>query len=139
MRDQPLGSPLDHAVAGYAHANIPIRLMVWLAQGGVPADRLAQTAGLRIPSEQGSIRRLAAPSHRRALAIKIIPPGSEGVHTATKRSEDVAAGILQYWVVDQDPAQTVTTHRLDGEQHLVRATMPLAWMLNPDPAEHDLG
>ncbi|WLS44508.1 hypothetical protein Q3V37_24440 [Micromonospora profundi] len=42
-------------------------------------------------------------------------------------------------MVDQDPAQTVTTHRLDGEQHMVRATMPLAWVLNPDPAEHDLG
>jgi hypothetical protein len=44
----------------------------------------------------------------------------------------------QYWTVDQDPAQTVTMHHLDGEHYVVRATMPLAWVLNTSPAEHDL-
>ncbi|MEU5943688.1 hypothetical protein ABZ807_32070 [Micromonospora sp. NPDC047548] len=57
----------------------------------------------------------------------------------TKRSEYAAAGIPQCRVVDQDQAQTVTMHRLDGEHYAVRATMPLAWVLNTDPADHDLG
>jgi Uma2 family endonuclease len=49
-----------------------------------------------------------------------------------------AAGIPQYWVVDQDAAQTVTMHHLADGHYVVRATMPLAWVLNADPAEHDL-
>jgi Uma2 family endonuclease len=48
------------------------------------------------------------------LAVEIISPGSEGVDTVTKRREYAAAGIP-------------------------RATMPLAWVLNTAPAEHDLG
>jgi Uma2 family endonuclease len=65
--------------------------------------------------------------------------GSEGVDTVTKRNEYAAAGIPQYWVVDQDPAQTVTMRRLNGDHYAVQATMPLAWVLNTNPAEHDLG
>ena len=42
-------------------------------------------------------------------------------------------------MVDQDPAQTVTLHRLRGDQYVVQATMPLAWLLNSSPDEHDLG
>ena len=57
----------------------------------------------------------------------------------TKRSEDAAAGIPQYWVVDQDSAQTVTMHRLDGDQYVTQATMPLAWVLNTGLDEHGLG
>ncbi len=72
------------------------------------------------------------------LVVEIVSPGSEGVDTVTKRSEYATAGIPQYWVVDQDPAQTVTMHRLAGEHYTVQATMPLAWVLNTTPAEHDL-
>ncbi len=57
----------------------------------------------------------------------------------TKRAEYAAAGIPQYWTVDQDPGQTVTMHRLDEGHYSVRATMPLAWVLSTSPAEHDLG
>src|ERR1043165_4842137 len=38
---------------GYAHAIIATRLMVWLATAGVPADRIAQAVGLRIPGRTG--------------------------------------------------------------------------------------
>jgi hypothetical protein len=69
--------------------------------------------------------------------VEIISPGSEGVDTVTKRSEYAAAGIPRYWMVDQDPAQTVTMHHLDGDHYAVRASMPLAWVLNTVPAEHD--
>ncbi|MFF5176201.1 hypothetical protein ACFY3U_26750 [Micromonospora sp. NPDC000089] len=40
---------------GYAHAIIATRLMVWLTHGGVPADRIAQSVGLRIPGRHGGV------------------------------------------------------------------------------------
>ncbi|GAA0406641.1 Uma2 family endonuclease [Micromonospora gifhornensis] len=138
---------------GYAHAIIATRLMVWFAQGGVPAERVAQTVGLRIPGRDGSvggrIPDLVVWSKAQAdgvwlpvadvlLVVEIISPGSEGIDTVTKRNEYAAAGIGQYWVVDQDAAQTVTMHHLDGDNYTVRATMPLAWVLNTSPTEHDL-
>nr|WP_232625020.1 Uma2 family endonuclease [Micromonospora sagamiensis] len=74
------------------------------------------------------------------LVVEIVSPGSEGVDTVTKHREYAAAGIPQYWVVDQDQAQTVTMHHLDSsDQYAVRATMPLAWVLNTSPAEHGRG
>ena len=41
----------------------------------------------------------------------------------TKRGEYPAAGIPQYWMVDQDPAQTVTMHHRNGDHYAVRATV----------------
>ncbi|MEU8336247.1 Uma2 family endonuclease [Micromonospora tulbaghiae] len=139
---------------GYAHAIIATRLMVWLAQGGVPADHVAQAVGLRIPGRHGGvggrIPGLLVWSKTQAdgvwlppgdvlLVVEIVSPGSEGIDTVTKRGEYAGAGIPQYWVVEQDPAQTVTMHRLNGSRYDVRATMPLAWVLNTTPVEHDLG
>ncbi|MFE9206819.1 Uma2 family endonuclease [Micromonospora sp. NPDC007230] len=139
---------------GYAHAIIATRLTVWLAQGGVPANRIAQAVGLRIPGRNGGvggrIPDLVVWSTVQAdgvwlpvgdvlLAVEIISPGSEGIDTATKSSEYAAAGIPQYWMVDQDQAQTVTMHHLTGDHYVVRATMPLTWLLKASPAEHDLG
>ncbi|MEV1320403.1 Uma2 family endonuclease [Micromonospora arborensis] len=139
---------------GYNHAIIATRLMVWLAQGGVPADHVAQAVGLRIPGRDGGvggrIPDLVVWSKAQAdgvwlsvadvlLVVEIVSPGSEGVDTVTKRSEYAAAGIPQYWVVDQDSTQTVTMHRLEGNQYVTRATMPLAWVLNTRLDEHDLG
>ncbi|WP_194822894.1 Uma2 family endonuclease [Micromonospora sp. S-DT3-3-22] len=127
---------------GYSHAVIATRLMLWLAQA----------VGLRIPGRHGGvggrIPDLVVWSKEQAdgvwlpvadvlLVIEVVSPGSEGVDTVTKRSEYAAAGIPQYWMVDQDQAQTV--HHLDGNRYTLRATMPLAWVLNTDPAEHDLG
>ncbi|MDW5325661.1 Uma2 family endonuclease [Plantactinospora sp. KLBMP9567] len=73
------------------------------------------------------------------LVVEIVSLGSEGVDTVTKRNEYATVGIPQYWVVDQDQAQTVTMHRLDGDHYPVRASMPLARVLNTSPSEHDLG
>jgi Uma2 family endonuclease len=137
---------------GYTHAIIATRLMVWLATG-VPAERLAQAVGLRIPGRDGGlggrIPDLVVWSKAQAegvwlpvtdvlLVVEILSPGSEGVDTVTKRSEYAAAGIPQYWVIDQDQAQTVAMHHLDGNHYNVRATMPLAWVLNTKPGEHGL-
>ncbi|MFD0782429.1 Uma2 family endonuclease [Micromonospora azadirachtae] len=138
---------------GYTHAIIATRLMVWLAQGGIPADRIAQAVGLRIPGRNGGVGGripdlvvwskpqsdgVWLPVDDVLLVVEIVSPGSEGVDTVTKRSEYAAAGIPQYWVIQQDPAQTVTMHHLDGEQYAARATMPLARVLNTNLAEHDL-
>ncbi|MFI7605855.1 Uma2 family endonuclease [Micromonospora sp. NPDC049366] len=139
---------------GYAHAIIASRLLVWLAQGGVPGDRVAQAVGLRIPGRDGGvggrIPDLVVWSKAQAdgvwlpvadvlLVIEIVSPGSEGVDTVIKRNEYAAAGIPQYWVVDRDTAQTVTLHRLNGGEYVARATLPLAWVLNTGLEEHDLG
>jgi Uma2 family endonuclease len=72
------------------------------------------------------------------LAVEIVSPGSEGVDTVTKRAEYAAAGIPQYWVVDQDAVRNITMHYLTGAHYSVRATMPLKWVLNTSPAEYDL-
>lgn len=138
---------------GYAHAIIATRLTVWLATAGVPVDRIAQAVGLRIPGCNGVGGRIPdlvvwtkaqadgvwLPVADVLLVVEIVSPGSEGVDTVTKRNEYATAGIPQYWVVDQDPAPTVTMHRLNDGRYAVQATMPLAWVLNTVPAEHDLG
>lgn len=42
------------------------------------------------------------------------------------------------WTVGHDSAQTVTLHHLDGDDYVVRATMPLVRLLGVDPGEHGL-
>lgn len=136
----------------YSHAIIANRLTLWLGMAGIPADRFAQTVGLRIPGPDGlggRIPDLVVWSQVQTdgvwlslddvlLVVEIVSPGSVAMDTVTKRTEYAVAGIPQYWVVDQDTAQTVTMYRLDGDRYAVKATMPLAWLLNTSPAEHDL-
>jgi Uma2 family endonuclease len=139
---------------GYAHAIIATRLMMWLAAAGMPAEHIAQAVGLRIRGREGGIGGripdlvvwgkaqvdgVWLPVDDVLLVVEIISPGSEGIDTVTKRTEYAAAGIPQYWVVSQDQAQTVTMHHLDGAHYTVRATMPLAWLLNTSLNEHGLG
>ncbi|MEV7628130.1 Uma2 family endonuclease [Actinoplanes sp. NPDC089786] len=139
---------------GYAHAIIATELMGWLLAGGVPAKQVAQAVGLRILGRHGGvggrIPDLVVWSKVQAeavwlpvtdvwLVVEILSPGSEGTDLVTKRVEYAAAGIPQYWVIDQDQAQTVTMHRLDGDHYTVQASMPLAWLLNSQPGEHGLG
>lgn len=138
---------------GYAHAIIATRLMVWLAAAGVPADRIAQAVGLRILGRDGIGGRIPdlvvwgkaqtdgvwLPVADVLLVVEIVSSGSEGMDRVTKKNEYAVAGIPLYWVVDQDPAHTVTMYRLTGDHYTVQATMPLAWLLNTTPADHDLG
>ncbi len=137
---------------GSAHAFIATDLMLWLAATGTIGKRTAQTVGLRIPGPGGvggripdlvvwSERPPAAvwlPVDNVLLVVEIVSPGSVATDIVTKRNEYAVAGIPQYWVVDQDAAQTVTMFRLDGDHYVVKATMPFAWLLNTSPAEHDL-
>jgi Uma2 family endonuclease len=139
--------------AGYPHAIIATRHMSWLLSAGIPVDRIAQTVGLRIPGRTGGVggrvpdlivwsktqaEGVWLPVADVLLVVEIISPGSEATDTVAKRAEYAGAGIPQYWTVDQDPAQTVTMHQLNGDHYEARATMPLAWVLNTSPAEHNL-
>jgi Uma2 family endonuclease len=136
----------------YGHAVIATRIMLWLAAAGVPADRLTQAVGLRIPGKQGGVggripdlvvwRKAQAPGVWLPVAdvllvIEIISPGSEAIDTVAKRREYSGAGIQQYWIVDQDAANTVTMYRLVAEdRYEMRAATPLARVLNTDATEH---
>ncbi|WP_250006475.1 Uma2 family endonuclease [Actinoplanes sp. M2I2] len=137
---------------GYAQAIVATRLTGWLTEI-VALPCVTQRVGLRIPGRAGGfggrIPDLVVwhkeqsdgvwlPVADVLLVVEIVSPGSEGIDTVTKRGEYAAAGIPQYWVVDQDTAQTVTMHVLADGHYTVRATMPLAWVLNTRPAEHDL-
>jgi Uma2 family endonuclease len=138
---------------GYAHAIVATRLIGWLLSAGVPAEHIAQAVGLRIPGKIGGVggripdlivwRKAQTdgvwlPVADVLLVVEIISPGSEATDTVTKRAEYASADIPQYWTVDQDPAQTVTMHQLDGDHYHARATMPLTWVLNTTPAENNL-
>jgi Uma2 family endonuclease len=138
--------------AGYGHALVATRLMFWLSAAGIPAEQVAQAVGLRIPGRGGVGGRIPdlivwgkAPAARIwlpvtdvLLVVEIVSPGSQDMDTAIKRNEYAAAGIPQYWLVDQDPEQTVTMYRLNSEDYAVRAIMPLAWALNISPVDYGL-
>jgi Uma2 family endonuclease len=48
-----------------------------------------------------------------------------------------ADSIPRYWIVDRDPANTVTLYRLDhAGDYDVTTKLPLAWLLNTSPADH---
>lgn len=135
----------------YDHAVIATRIMLWLAAAGIAADRLTQAVGLRIPGPDGTVggripdlvvwaktqaRAVWLPVTDVLLVIEIVSPGSEATDTVAKRHEYAGAGIPQYWTVDRDAAQTVTMYHLVNGEYRVRATTPLAWVLNTDVAEH---
>jgi Uma2 family endonuclease len=133
------------------HAAIASRLLVWLATGGWPADQILQAAGVRIPGARGDGGRIpdltlwAGPQPRSVwlpvtdllLIIEIVSPGSEAMDELVKRLEYARAGIPRYWVVDRDPGQTVTLHRLGrGPEYGVVTKLPLGWLLNTVPHDH---
>ncbi|MDG4789712.1 Uma2 family endonuclease [Micromonospora sp. WMMD1102] len=136
------------------HAAIASRLLVWLAMAGWPAEQVLQAAGLRIPGPDGDGGRIpdltvwARPQPRTVwltltdlvLVIEIVSPGSAAVDEVVKRREYAQAGIPRYWMVERDAAQTVTLHVLGPDRsYEVAAKMPLAWLLQTDPADHQIG
>jgi Uma2 family endonuclease len=138
------------------HAAIASRLLIWLAMAGWPAEQLLQAVGIRIPGPEGDGGRIPdltvwSKSQPRTvwlrivdlllvielLVIEIVSPSSEAIDEVVKRREYARAGIPQYWVVDRDPAQTVSMYELGHDATYVeRAKMPLAWLLNTSPADH---
>ncbi len=132
------------------HAAIASRLLVWFAMAGWRAEQLLQAVGIRIPSPDGDGGRIpdltvwAEPPKGvwvsladLLLAVEIVSPSSKATDEVVKRQEYAQAGIPRYWVVDRDPAQTVTLYELSHDAtYAERAKMPLAWLLNTSPADH---
>jgi Uma2 family endonuclease len=136
------------------HAAIASRLFAWLLLAGWPADQILQAVGVRIPGPDGDGGRIpdltlwAAPQPRSVwlpltdvlLAVEIVSPGSAATDEVVKVREYAAAGIPRYWMVERDTAQTVTLHALGADgTYEVAAKMPLAWLLQTAPADHNLG
>jgi Uma2 family endonuclease len=133
------------------HAAIASRLLVWMATAGWPAEQILQAAGIRIAGREGEGGRIpdltlwAKPQTRAVwltvadllLIIEIVSPGSEAMDELVKRHEYARAGVRQYWIVDRDPANTVTLQRLNpAGEYDVTTKLPLAWLLNTSPADH---
>jgi Uma2 family endonuclease len=133
------------------HAAIASRILVWLAIAGWPADQLLQAVGIRISGPDGDGGRIpdltvwSRPQSRSVwlpltdllLAVEIVSPGSVAIDEVVKVREYANAGIPRYWMVERDAAQTVTLHVLGADNtYEVSAKMPLAWLLQTDPADH---
>jgi Uma2 family endonuclease len=135
------------------HAAIASRLFAWLVLAGWPADQILQAVGVKLPGPAGDGGRIpdltvwSAPQPRSVwlpltdmlLAVEIVSPGSAAMDEVVKVREYAAAGIPRYWMVERDAAQTVTLYVL-GPDHTyeVAAKMPLAWLLQTKPADHQL-
>jgi Uma2 family endonuclease len=134
-----------------AHAKIASRLFAWLLAAGWPADQVLQAVGLRIPGSAGDGGRIPdltvwaqAPPDTvwsdikdLLLVIEIVSPSSAAMDQIVKPIEYARAGIPRYWVVDRDPAQTVTLYQLGSDGHYTEhVKMPLDWLLNTPAAEH---
>ncbi|GIG89430.1 Uma2 family endonuclease [Plantactinospora endophytica] len=135
------------------HAAIASRLLVWLAMAGWPAEQVLQAAGIRIPGPDGDGGRIpdltlwARPQPRSVwlaltdllLVIEIVSPGSAAMDEVVKRREYAQVGIPRYWMVERDAAQTVTLHVLGPDRtYEVAAKMPLAWLLQTAPGDHQI-
>jgi Uma2 family endonuclease len=137
--------------ADSVHAKTASRLFAWLLAAGWPAEQVLQVAGIRIPGADGDGGRIpdltvwSKPPRDGVwlavtdllLVIEIVSAGSQGIDEVVKRTEYASAGIPRYWVVDRDPAQTVTLFQLGPNgDYVEHAKMPIAWLLNTPAAEH---
>jgi len=136
------------------HAAIASRLFAWLILAGWPADQLLQAVGVCIPGPDGLGGRIpdltiwGKPQPRSVwlpladllLVAEIVSPGSAAVDQVIKLREYAQAGIPRYWLIDRDVAQTVTLHVLGADKtYEVAAKMPLAWLLQTAPSDHNIG
>jgi Uma2 family endonuclease len=135
------------------HAAIASRLFAWLILAGWPAEQLLQAVGVRIPGPDGIGGRIpdltvwGKPQPRSVwlpltdllLVAEIVSPGSAAIDQVIKLGEYAQAGIPRYWLIDRDAAQTVTLHVLAADKtYDVSAKMPLAWLLQTTPADHNI-
>jgi len=135
------------------HAAIASRIFAWLLLAGWPADQILQAVGIKIEGAGGSGGRIpdltvwSSPQPRTVwppatdllLAVEIVSPSSAAMDEVIKVQEYAAAGIPRYWLVERDAAQTVTLHVLRADRtYEVAAKMPLAWLLQTKPADHNL-
>src|SRR6266568_2168362 len=136
--------------SGVEHAKIATRLVGWFLTHGWSTDQVLQAVGLKIETRQGVGGRIPDltiwsepppgpvwPSVKLLqVVIEIASTSTEPIDRVIKRDEYAAAGIVRYWLVGQDAANTVTMLRLDSDGYRLVGAHPLAWLLNTDPADH---
>ncbi len=128
--------------------------MFWFALAGWSAEQVLQVPGIKIPDPAGDGGRIpdltvwSAPQGSGVwlpltdllLVVEIVSPSSVAMDGVVKVREYAEAGIPRYWIVERDAAQTVTLHVLGADRvYEVAAKMPLAWLLQTKPADHQLG
>jgi Uma2 family endonuclease len=149
----PEGTLWVTPLADSEHAAIASQIQMWFLLAGWPPARILQAVGIRIHGPDGAGGRIpdltvwsAAPSAGRwlppdnlAVAVEIMSAATAAIDEIIKAREYAAAGIPRYWVVERDAAQTVTLHVLRADHtYEVAAKMPLAWLLQTKPADHNL-
>lgn len=128
------------------------RLSHWFCQHGYGWEQVAADCGIAVGSRSGGRvpdltiwaegRRPSAdagpytPVDGLLLAVEVISPASEAVDRVTKMQEYADAGIPRYWLVERDPANSVTRYDLDpvtGHYEAVGSTQPLSWLVAGRP------
>jgi Uma2 family endonuclease len=135
------------------HAAIASRIFAWLLLAGWPADQILQAVGIKIEGPDGSggwipdLTLWSSPRPRTVwlpltdllLVVEIVSPSSASMDQGIKVHEYAAAGIPRCWLVERDAVQTVSLHVLRADNTYEVATkMPLAWLLQTKPADHNL-
>jgi Uma2 family endonuclease len=129
------------------HALLVSRLTYWLYQHGfgpeqVTADCGIDVGGGRQPDltvwAKGKPPQRARSSYAGLdgllVAVEVVSPDSELIDHVIKKAEYGAAGVIRYWIVDRDKANSVHMFRLVAETYeRERDPVALAWLLN-EPA-----
>jgi Uma2 family endonuclease len=132
------------------HQIISSQLIAWFASRGWPPEQVLAAVGVRTEKQQrygGRIPdlvvwsarptgRIWVPGKTALLVIEIASTSTASISRTIKRDEYAVSGIPRYWMVGQDPANTVAMLELDGDAYHQVATHPLAWLLNTDPADY---
>lgn len=140
--------PADHE-----HSGVLTDLMYWLGDG-LGRDqrrRVRQNEGIRTPTGRGTGYRVPDLIVLRdnitpppgpldggliLLAVEAASPSTEDIDKADKVREYAEAGVEHYWLIARDARHTVTRRvQDDNGRYGVHDDMPLAWILNQDPAE----
>lgn len=130
------------------HALIVARLFAWFLTNGYGPEEVVVDCGVdvgggRVPDltvwAKGRPPRRARSSYAGVdgllLAVEVVSAGSEAVDRVIKKAEYAKAGIPRYWVVERDPANTVTMYELDDAagDYGTASTQPLPWLLSSAP------
>ena len=70
------------------------------------------------------------------LFVEIVSKTTRVIDTVAKHEEYAAAGVPHYWIVDQDPHNTVALFELTDGHYRTRATMALVDLLETSPNDY---
>ncbi|GIF25717.1 hypothetical protein BJ973_003994 [Actinoplanes tereljensis] len=129
------------------------RLVCWLMDQGLSPEQVVIScaikvaAGARVPDvtvwakgkPPRSVQSGYAATDGLLQIVEVVAPGTEAFDQVARRGEYAAAGILRYWIVEEDG--TVLRHALDvrGRQYVPdpAGPLPLADLLSSGPDAFD--